>query len=212
MEAVKVISGKIHYLFFVNPKPNPMKKYLLLKAALLILLAGSIVSGSASQVQAQKKYRVSYKSDGFSPIIEGAVMIPSNTYSSAYALHGIMGYQFNPYFYAGVGVSLDVYDSDLFVPVFADLRYFFLDGQFSPYFFLDGGYALPVDVDEQLKGGPMVNPGVGLRYWLTRVVAVNGSLGYRYQSIPRDVVDIDGTVTTQANYIQSFTIRLGLQF
>ena len=188
-------------------------KSLLSKSAFLSILACILFFSSASELQAQKRYRVSYKSEGFSPIIEGSVRIPSNTYSSGYGVNAIFGYQFNSYFYAGVGTAIDAYDSDFFLPVFADLRYFFLEGQFTPFFFADIGYGLPVDVDEQLGAGIMANPGFGLKYFLTRTVAVNGSLGYRYQSMPIEIVDeISGTTTTNPNYIQSFTIRLGLQF
>lgn len=190
-----------------------MMKSLLTKSAFLTVLACILFIGSASELQAQKRYRVSYKSEGFSPILEGAIRIPSNTYSSGYGLNLTLGYQFNSYFYAGIGTSLDGYDSDLFVPVFADFRYFFLEGQFTPFAFADVGYGIPIDVDENLGSGLMVNPGFGLKYFLTRTLAVNGSLGYRYQSMPIEMVDdLTGTTTTNPNYIQSFTIRIGLQF
>ncbi len=188
-------------------------KRLLCNSAILGLLAGLFFISSAAELHAQKRYRVSYKSEGISPIVEGSVRIPSNTYSSGYGVNLILGYQFNSYIYAGIGTSIDAYDSDFYLPVFADVRYFFLEGQFTPYAFVDVGYGLPIDVDEQLGAGIMANPGFGVKYFLTRTVAVNASLGYRYQSMPIDLVDdISGEVTTNPNYIQSFTIRLGLQF
>ena len=184
----------------------------LIKFVLPGVLACSMFLGSASDLQAQKRYRVSYKNEGFSPIVEGAIRIPSNTYNSGYGLNLTLGYQFNSYLYAGVGTSLDAYDSDFYLPVFADVRYFFLEGQFTPYAFADIGYGLPVDVDEELGAGLMVNPGFGLKYFLSRTIAVVGSLGYRYQSMPVETVDDMGQATTRQNFIQSFTIRLGLQF
>lgn len=183
------------------------------KPALLASLVALFMLSSTLEAHSQiKKYRVNYKDEGFSPIIEGAVLLPSNTFSSAYDINVIMGYQINPYLYAGVGASLDAYDSDLFLPLFADIRYFFLPQQFSPFLYLDAGYALPLDIDERLSGGPVVNPGFGIRYWMTRTCAANFSLGYRYHSMPFDQVNDDGSITAQPNYIQSFSIRFGLQF
>ena len=189
-----------------------MYKGPVIKFALLTLLSIGIFLGSTTELQAQKRYRVSYKSEGFSPILEGAFRIPSNIYSTGYGLNRTLGYQYNPYIYAGIGTSLDAYDSDFYLPAFVDVRYFFVDGQFSPYFFVDAGYGFPIDVNEDLGAGLMVNPGVGARYYVTRTVAFVASLGYRYQSMPVDQIDVNGAISTRPNYIQSFTIRLGLQF
>jgi hypothetical protein len=177
-------------------------------ALLLGVLMFSAVDGQA-QV---KRYRVGYKDNGFSLIPEAAILIPSNTYPFAANINMIAGYQVNAHFFAGGGVAIDAYGSDLYVPVFADLRYFFLEGKFTPYAFLDAGYGLPVDANPRLGAGPMINPGFGIKYFVTRTTAVNLSLAYRYQSMPVDLTVPDASVATRTNYIQSLGVRVGLQF
>ena len=109
-------------------------------------------------------------------------------------------------------MALDAYSTDFYVPIFADVRYFFLDKPFTPYAYLDAGYGLPVDAASYLKGGPMINPGFGVKYFMTRTTAVCAGLGYRYQSMPIDNNDPEASTALQTNFIQSLSIRIGLQF
>lgn len=182
------------------------------QSLLSALLAFIFVLALSSEVQAQKRYRVGYKDSGFSGIVEGAVLIPSNIYSLGFNLDAIFGAQVNANIFVGGGVGIDAYESDLFTTVFADVRYFFIADQFSPFFFLDGGYALPVDVSPILSGGPMINPGVGIKYFFSRTFAVNLSLGYRFQSMPVNSDVTGGSTALRTNWIQSPNLRLGIQF
>jgi hypothetical protein len=173
-------------------------------AAILVLSAGF--------AQAQKRYRVGYKDEGLSFIAEGAALLPSNIYPTSFNANAILGAQLGAKIFVGGGVALDAYSSDIFLPVFADARYFFLEGVFSPYVMLDAGYALPVDADERLGGGMMLNPAFGLKYFMSRTVALTGSLGYRYQNMPFDQGLIDGLEVNKSYNVQSFSLRVGLQF
>lgn len=177
-----------------------------------ILMLAAIVLVFCSTAEAQKRYRVGYKDEGFSFIPEATLLIPSNTYDIAFNMNAIFGGQFGPHLFVGGGVGLDAYESDMFVPVFVDARYFFLDDQFSPYGMLDAGYALPADVSAGVGGGPMVTPGVGIKYFMSRTTALNLALVYRYQSMPIDIEAADASTSLRSNYIQSFGVRLGLQF
>ncbi|MEM0997323.1 MAG: hypothetical protein AAGN35_09605 [Bacteroidota bacterium] len=184
--------------------------------SLFSILRGLVVMvfvlGLATEMQAQKRWRVGYKDRGFSPIVEGAVLIPSNTYDLAFNIDAIFGVCAGPW-YVGGGVGLDSYESDLFTSVFADARYCFVLGDIIfPFAFLDAGYAIPVDVDPLLSGGPMINPGAGLKIFLSRSFAVNLSLGYRFQSMPLTENDPTTSTTTRTNWIQSPNFRLGIQF
>jgi hypothetical protein len=184
------------------------KFYTLTMALLLGVLMLTAVTGQA-QV---KRYRVGYKDNGFSVIPEVAGLVPSNIYPLAINFNMIAGYQVNAHVFVGGGVALDAYTSDIYVPVFVDARYFFLEGKFSPYGFIDAGYGLPVDANPKLGAGPMINPGFGIKYFVTRTTAVNLSLAYRYQSMPVDNTVPDASVALRTNYIQSLGVRVGLQF
>lgn len=179
-------------------------------AARLTVLILVLVSISFSAHAQKRRFRVGYKDAGFSFIPEAAILVPSNTYPMAFNMNAIFGGQFGQLF-AGGGVGLDAYKSEVFVPVFADVRYCFLRDAFSPYAMLEGGYALAVDTSPGLDGGPMVTPGFGIKYFLSRTTAVNLALVYRYQSMTQAFEGIDGPFELKSN-IQSFGVRLGLQF
>lgn len=181
-------------------------------ALILTLMLGMLVLGPQDCQAQTRRYRVGYKDQGFSLIPEVAALIPSNTYDYAINFNLIAGYQVNSHWFVGGGVALDAYSNDLYVPVFADARYFFTEKKGTPYAFIDAGYGLPVDAAPYLLGGPMINPGFGLKYFLTRTAAINLSLGYRYQSMPVDV-NIEGASTAlRTNFIQSMAVRVGMQF
>jgi hypothetical protein len=179
-------------------------------AARLTVLMLVLVSLSLTAHAQKRRFRVGYKDAGFSFIPEATILVPSNTYPMAFNMNAIFGGQFGQVF-AGGGVGLDAYKSEVFVPVFADVRYFFLRDAFSPYAMLEGGYSLAVDTSPGLDGGPMVTPGFGIRYFLSRTTAVNLALVYRYQSMTQEIPGIDGPLQVTSN-IQSFGVRLGLQF
>jgi hypothetical protein len=183
-----------------------------LSTFLIVLFAGAMLL-ACSDAQAQnRRYRVGYKDEGFSIIPEVAALIPSNTYDYAINFNLIAGAQLNANWFVGGGVALDAYSVDLYVPVFADVRYFFMDKKGSPYVFLDAGYGLPVDATPYLGAGPMINPGFGIKYFVTRTAALNLSLGYRYQSMPIDNT-VDGASTAlRSNFVQSLALRVGMQF
>lgn len=186
-----------------------MRKFSVLTIVLLLV----VLAMSASDLHAQKRrFRVTNKNGGFSMIPEVGVLIPSNKYKGALNFNLIAGAQVGPHWFFGGGAALDVYGTDIYVPAFADVRYFFLDKPFTPFAYLDAGYAMPVDAASYLKPGPMINPGFGIKYFMTRNTAVNVSLGFRYQSMPIDNNDPGASTAFQTNFIESFSIRVGLQF
>lgn len=178
---------------------------------IVLLLAALVGSFTDGQAQA-RRFRVSNKDAGFSMIPEVAALVPSNNYHYAINFNMIAGAQLGAHWFVGGGAAIDAYKSDIYVPVFADARYFFMDKPFTPFAMIDVGYGLPVDAAKFLKPGPMVNPGFGIKYFMTRSTAFCGSLGYRYQSMPIDNTDPDASTALRTNFVSSFSIRVGLQF
>lgn len=177
-----------------------------------LALLATFAIGLTCSAQAQKRYRVGYKDAGFSFISEAAVILPSNTYDLAFNFNAIFGGYLNANMYIGAGIALDAYESDLFATGFADFRYMFIADQFSPYFFLDAGYGYGVDIDPILSGGPMLNPGAGIKYYMSNTTALNLALGYRFQSMPIDNDLPEASTSTRTNWITGLAIRVGLQF
>ena len=87
------------------------------------------------------------------------------------------GYQFNPYFFVGAGIGVDYhFDYEtMFLPIFADLRGYFIDGRITPYIGVKIGYS-PVD-----GTGLFFNPSVGASFGISRKFALNISIGYNLQ-------------------------------
>lgn len=99
----------------------------------------------------------------------------------------INGYQFKNHLSAGAGFGIEKFDEQV-IPVFGDVRYNFLKGNITPFVYLQAGYSWPLgkstkgDLTE-VKGGALINPGIGLRMNFTTHNALIFSLGWRYQEI-----------------------------
>ncbi len=87
------------------------------------------------------------------------------------------GYQFNPYFFAGVGMGFNWYhDSEVFgLPIYAHFRSEFSPRKISPFFDLKIGYSV-LDAE-----GFHMNPSVGCRFAVGEKTGVSLSLGYTLQ-------------------------------
>ncbi|MGN0214096.1 MAG: hypothetical protein ACI4AH_04725 [Muribaculaceae bacterium] len=178
-----------------------MKKFRLLFAIAAITLCATAnaqftTGGNRSSVSnSQDETSVGYR--GF---IDAAFTIGTGDCGvDRVELATIHGYQFNPYFFAGVGVAGHYYLSDgldnFALPVFADFRGEYNTGQVTPFFDFRIGYS--IDVNE-IKG-IYVAPSVGVK-----VKQFNASIGYSSQKF--DFGDY-GSLTSGG-----FTIRVGFDF
>jgi hypothetical protein len=99
----------------------------------------------------------------------------------------INGYQFRNRLSVGAGFGVEKFDEQV-IPVFADLRYNFLKGGITPFIYLQGGYSFPLGKSlegntTEIKGGSLINPGIGLRMNFTTHNALIFGIGWRYQEI-----------------------------
>jgi hypothetical protein len=76
-------------------------------------------------------------------------------------------------------VGMDIYYNTTFIPIFADLRANFLKTRITP--FLSAGIGYSLSTDEDIKGGLLVNPAFGVKFFVSSKAALNFSIGYRLQ-------------------------------
>ena len=131
-----------------------------------------------------QKERVDPKSSGYIALADlGFMGGKQNTMS----LTLINGYQFLNRLSVGAGFGIEKFDEQL-IPVFGDVRYNFLKGGITPFVYLQAGYSYPLGKSvegnmTEIKGGALINPGIGLRVNFTPRNALIFSLGWRYQEI-----------------------------
>jgi len=114
-----------------------------------------------------------------------------------YGIQTVKGYLFNPYFSSGIGVGLDHYSDSMgtanFVPLFIDFRLNLPKEHFTPFLSGDFGYSLNLNPSrsgyfqsanfpfKEEKGGLLINPAIGVKFFITHKVALNFSIGYKVQ-------------------------------
>jgi len=136
----------------------------------------------------------------------------------------VNGYQFNPYFNLGAGVGLQFHSIMLMVPLFADMRFTLMPTRFAPYISFAAGYSLtPLDifgfkeVGDDNKGGILLSPAVGVKFFVKPRLAMNLGLGLRYQEFElyQDLYHNNGSSYTEgytSETLRMFNVRFGLTF
>jgi len=102
-------------------------------------------------------------------------------------LNIINGYQINPVFSIGFGTGLRYYfDADVaLMPIFANVRTYFIDHNVTPYLSLDIGYAFNASKRNFEGVGFLMNPTIGASYMISNRSAMNFGIGYGMQRIER---------------------------
>lgn len=162
-----------------------------------------------SNVEAEKKKpKFEIKKSGFTNITEFNVSV-INKYSIG--LHIINGYLFNPHFSLGVGVGVDLYpdfsggtESDPLVqlPMFLDLRTYFVNGPVTPFLSFGAGYSL--ELNEKINrsdGALLVMVAPGIKLFVSKNTALFLGTGYRFQYFGK-----------YFNNLHSIQIKLGATF
>jgi len=102
-----------------------------------------------------------------------------------YYLWGIdltAGYLINPHISVGVGTGLEYNTYALYFPLFAALRYNILKKSVTPFFTAEGGYARVIKGGfPDYTGGLRIKGGVGMKFFVSRQIAMNFSTGFKYQ-------------------------------
>lgn len=127
------------------------------------------------------------------------------------------GYQFSDKLFLGAGAGAHLYsegvDNIIIIPVFVDARYNISSGKIIPFVGLKAGYSIGLTdaITAGSTSGLYVAPTVGVKYRMTRRMALNLTLGYTAQyvdyqySVGAKIFDRDGN-------IGGFSIKFGLEF
>ena len=153
------------------------------KYILLLLLHGTYITGISQQTETKNKIR--FQSINLVGLLEGEK-------GSAFQLQTINGLQYNSWF-VGVGVGLDYYRIRS-VPVFADVRKNFGQGQNKFFAYIDAGLHYPwlANTQKDLYGSTYSNGfysdiGFGYRMILHGNSALILSIGYGYKQTEETV-------------------------
>lgn len=140
-------------------------------------------------------------------------------YAGAFSFQWASGYQWNQWLGVGIGVENDSYidnDTRNIVPIFAEVRGYFLNKPFSPYYALHIGYGIAskvVNIENNLDadGGLFIHPQIGLRFPSRSNAAFTMALGYTYQRANYEFNDWQGNYWDRVTF-QRVSFRLGVLF
>lgn len=119
----------------------------------------------------------------------------------------ITSYRFPCRMSVGGGIGIEWFDHQQ-IPFLADIRYYFLDGAWSPFVYGQTGYAMPLSKKtegdySEYHGGPLAGMGAGMRFNFNTHNALIFSLGYRYQKTKTT----SNSYPWMSSFQQSETIR-----
>ncbi|WP_280744704.1 MULTISPECIES: hypothetical protein [unclassified Parabacteroides] len=192
---------------------------------------------------------VSGSGSGYRGFLEaGYVMKMGDISTSRIEVTTSHGYQVNPSFFIGVGVGVNLYSDGLHykgkhienvdtfniattIPIFADLRYNFLEsGKAIPFIGLKAGYSIGFSDSEFTSSGTdgstkkttetkmegvgfYLAPSVGIKYFVSPSFALNFSLGYTAQMFDYTYMfDGDPNIYSKSKNNGGISIKVGVEF
>jgi hypothetical protein len=187
------------------------------------------LSNKSIKVKTEEKGEVIYKEDEVDHIVKEFYDIRRKGYfnlteitvgigktDASIGISTVNGFIIKPHISLGVGAAYDYYmTAGSMVPIFADLRITFHDRRFTPFIYGDAGYSFGVtsNNNDQLKGGLYLNPGIGLKSYISKKSALLISIGARVQGLQYQIIDPVYMTNTQVNnYYTMFVLRAGIRF
>ncbi|MBI3134173.1 MAG: DUF2715 domain-containing protein [Bacteroidetes bacterium] len=168
---------------------------------------GSYWNFQTDEVIRVEKYAVEIRPSGFYNKTSFGIMGGDQLGAS---LRVVNGYTFNPHWDLGLGVGLESFLWDPYIPIFAEGRYSIFQGSTRPFVSAHAGYELPLRNMEFNKGGLTAGIDVGITHYFSNHVGISTSAGYRYAYLRENNSWWDDFVTI--SQINRFEIRLGFVF
>ena len=128
---------------------------------------------------------------GMGKIFNGSDNVPNSNIS--FEIQQVIAYQFNNYFFTGVGTGLDFWFCDKktspFIPIYANITAKFMDKKTAPFVFANVGYAFKWQVEKKMeenifygsKAGIYFQSGVGLNLKFSEKISLLLSAYYKMQ-------------------------------
>lgn len=170
------------------------------------------------------------------------ILVGTNRYNAMvnnFSLHTVNGYMVNPHLQAGIGLGLEVIQKRIFFPLFADVRYNFKKGDFSPFIgtqvgvtfrdFEKRGYfpcyyndcsrsryitTQPYPSDNDMDGGLMASLQLGIKHYVNNGFGYTVSIGYRMQELLgygfREWDYFE--IEKEINYLHRLDLKIGVVF
>lgn len=160
---------------------------------------------------------IGFKEKGFSSYTEMGALAANNNSdvnvnTSAFSFQTVNGYKFNQWLFTGVGLGVDLYAAETFIPVFGSLRGdLFKTGSVIPYYFIDAGYGINItgNADPMVEnaGGFLFASGIGIKVPFQNSTAFLLSAGFRVQNSSVKMGD-----ARQNNNYERLALRAGFTF
>jgi hypothetical protein len=205
---------------------------------IIYLKNGSVVKGiilehlsdKSIKVKTENQGEVIYKEDEVDHIVKEFYDIRRKGYfnlteiavgigktDASIGISTVNGFILKPHLSLGIGTAYDYYvTAGSMVPIFADVRIAFHDRRFTPFIYGNAGYSFGVSSNngDQLKGGLYLNPGIGLKSYISKKSALLISVGARVQGLQYHITDptLALTNTQVSNYYTMFVLRAGIRF
>lgn len=136
---------------------------------------------------------------------------PDNVTTAAFSFQTVNGYRFNPHLFSGLGIGIDLYATETYVPIFASLRGNILkNAGFMPFYFADFGYGWNITASTdniRYQGGLLMAAGLGFKRAFNERNGFYISAGYRLQ---QGTITINNVKDKFSN--ERIAIRAGFYF
>ena len=160
-----------------------------------------------------------FKQEGFTNITEviyggavGEITVGGNRYATkdnSFGFRTVNGGQTNEHFFLGLGVGIDRYENATTLPVTLDARVALVSGRVSPVVNLAGGYALGL---KGTDGGLIINPGLGIRTYISENTAFLFNVGMRWQAEKVSYGYYYYSRQTETVFFKFVTVSMGFSF
>ncbi|NOZ46929.1 MAG: hypothetical protein GXO79_09130 [Chlorobi bacterium] len=163
----------------------------------------------------------------------GVLIGKSNDYNSMtnFTFNMVNGYQFNNNLQVGLGLGFDVINRNIYLPFYADMKYFVRSSSLSPYVGISGGYSLQTTKSERSNiiyydyyqnynteaknsNGLMAGFEFGIRNYTKSDFGYLVSAGYRFQYLTSTYNDwqYPNVEVLEQHYIHRFKLTVGILF
>ena len=139
-------------------------------------------------------------------------------WSAGLGIHHVVGYQWNRWIGAGVGIGFDGYNlgaGENLMPIYAEARGYLKQKNIAPFYSVGLGYAFAFKNEQRditkASGGIMFNPNIGYRFGATSGANFTLSLGYKLQKASFTQLRWNGEIKRNYTYSR-LNLRLGLLF